>query len=248
MAHYVVGDVHGCLNELKGLVSQLNLQPDDTVYFLGDFLDKGPNPNGVVDYVRNLPCGVKAVMGNHEASYLVKAKKGNNPDGLTESNLEWLSELPHYLVEDMPGVYKGKVTLVHAGIFPAFYLNHPPLSEGPDLDPRFGYPTKKWRYRVERFRFCRYVNHGGNVVAFGTEKPEDTYWADTYKGKDGLVLYGHQHWDNPRKGFDSKGNLISLGLDTGCVYGNKLTAVRLEDMSFFHQAAEEVYARPLIEE
>lgn len=248
MAHYVVGDVHGCLEELRGLIFQLNLQAEDTVYFVGDFLDKGPNPNGVVDYIRNLPCRVEAVMGNHEASYAVKAKKGNNPDNISQDNLNWLAELPNYMVVDLPFVYKGKMTVVHAGIFPAFYLNHPPLTEGPDLDPRFGYPTKKWRYRVERFRFCRYVNPEGNVVSFGSEKPEDVYWADTYKGQDGLVVYGHQHWNEPKKTLNNQGELISLGVDTGCVYGNMLTAVRLEDMQFFHQKANQQYAKPLIEE
>ena len=247
MSHYVVGDVHGCLDELKGLVAQLNLQADDTVYFVGDFLDKGPNPNAVVDFVRGLPCTVKAVMGNHESTYMVKAKKGNNPDNVSQDNLDWMADLPTFLVEDMPFVHGGKLTVVHAGIFPAFYTNHRPLCEGPEEDPRNGFPTKKWRMRTERFRFCRFVNPEGNVVSFGAEKPEDVFWAERYDGRDGLVVYGHQHWEEPRKGFHN-GNLVSLGLDTGCVYGHKLTAVRLEDMTFFHQAANQRYAQPLIEE
>lgn len=246
MSHYVIGDIHGCYDELVNLVGQLELKDDDKVIFVGDFLDKGPSPNAVVDFVRGLP-NVQAVMGNHEAKYVTLAKKGKNPDNISEDNLRWLEDLPNYLVLDFPGVHKNKVTILHAGIFPAFYTNHKPVSEGYEEDPRNGFPTKKWRYRVDRFRFCRYVNPEGNVVAFGSEKPEDVYWAKTYKGQDGLVIYGHQHWENPNQGFMGD-TLISLGIDTGCVYGGKLTAVRLEDMYFYFQPANQRYAAPLIEE
>ena len=53
MKSYVIGDVHGCLAELTSLVESLPLEQGDTVVFLGDYIDRGPNSRGVIDYLHS---------------------------------------------------------------------------------------------------------------------------------------------------------------------------------------------------
>jgi predicted MPP superfamily phosphohydrolase len=68
MRTILIGDVHGCLEELKELVTQLSLSPSDCLVFVGDLLDKGPSPAETVRYVRQL--GALMVLGNHEEKHL----------------------------------------------------------------------------------------------------------------------------------------------------------------------------------
>jgi predicted MPP superfamily phosphohydrolase len=54
MRHIIIGDVHGCINELKSLIEKLQLEAEDKLYFIGDLIDKGPDSVGVVKFVREL--------------------------------------------------------------------------------------------------------------------------------------------------------------------------------------------------
>ncbi len=54
MKCYVIGDVHGCLEELSALVASLPLERHDTLVFLGDYIDRGPDSKGVVDHLTEL--------------------------------------------------------------------------------------------------------------------------------------------------------------------------------------------------
>ena len=70
MKCYVIGDVHGCLPELASLVESLPLERGDTVVFLGDYIDRGPDSKGVIDYLLELrKRGEQTTVflrGNHE--------------------------------------------------------------------------------------------------------------------------------------------------------------------------------------
>lgn len=65
-----IGDVHGCMHTLRYLVEyKLKIQPGDIVYFLGDYVDRGPDSRGVIDYILDMRAGgvmVEALKGNHE--------------------------------------------------------------------------------------------------------------------------------------------------------------------------------------
>ena len=63
---YVIPDVHGCNKTLKKLLKKLNLQKDDKLIFLGDYIDRGPDSYGVLQTVCNLPCETILLKGNHE--------------------------------------------------------------------------------------------------------------------------------------------------------------------------------------
>ncbi len=85
MSIYAIGDIHGCLNALKTIFKQNLIQKDDTVVFLGDYIDRGPNSKGVIDWlIKNKEnYNFKFILGNHEIMMLT-ARLSN------ERLIEWL--------------------------------------------------------------------------------------------------------------------------------------------------------------
>ncbi|TAE19346.1 MAG: serine/threonine protein phosphatase [Bacteroidetes bacterium] len=126
---YVIPDVHGCAQTLKTLVARLRLSPTDVLYFLGDYIDKGKNSAGVLDFILQLrqQYEVHTLRGNHEQNILETqveydrklfrafvAKINKSPDLLTAEDTivpvyeDFMRGLPYYL--ELPDVW-----LVHAG-------------------------------------------------------------------------------------------------------------------------------------
>ena len=209
----IIGDVHGCLNEFKRLVS---LFPSNTrIICAGDLLDKGPNPIETVQYARKI--GVECVMGNHEWKHVrkyLKADRGQ-AEGLTgeikhayrsftEADRAWLNACPTWI--EVPGGI-----VVHAGI-PADITMMPY-----DRYNRSGKYTQVF--------YVRYVDDKGKMVG-NTFKSEEglRFWADTYDGRFGKVYYGHQ----PFKRDVPVETDHTVGLDLACVFGGKLCAVLID--------------------
>ena len=68
---YAIGDIHGCLSALKELIGQLPIKPEDELVFLGDYIDRGPESKGVLDYlVANEKPNWRFLRGNHEQMLL----------------------------------------------------------------------------------------------------------------------------------------------------------------------------------
>lgn len=72
-----VGDIHGHLLELNLLLEFLNLQPEDTLITLGDYVDRGPDSRGVLEKLINLECNLISILGNHDEAML-NAKNGRS--------------------------------------------------------------------------------------------------------------------------------------------------------------------------
>lgn len=72
MKTFTIGDIHGCAKELSALIEELKVQPEDTVVFLGDYIDRGPDSKGVVEQILKLQkrCNVVTLKGNHEAMFI----------------------------------------------------------------------------------------------------------------------------------------------------------------------------------
>lgn len=88
---YLVGDVHGCLDELEALLSEIDPGPHDLLLFVGDLVRKGPESDGVVEYVRQLP-NAYSVRGNNEDK-LIQGR--TELDALDESTVDgYLASLP----------------------------------------------------------------------------------------------------------------------------------------------------------
>ncbi|MDE2322089.1 MAG: serine/threonine protein phosphatase [candidate division NC10 bacterium] len=189
---YVIGDIHGCLEPLHRLIAQLRLSEADEVVFLGDYVDRGPDSKGVVDYLLTLGGRYIFLMGNHERMFLdfLQGKERalflyNGGTATLESygglsripaaHLAFLERLrPYYETEDC--------LFVHAGIRPGI-----PLQDQDESD-------LLWI----REEFYAYPGRYPKTVIFGHTPMRE-------------VLM-----DEDR-----------IGIDTACVYGNKLTCLIL---------------------
>lgn len=127
---YVISDVHGKMNRLMRMLDEINFSKDDTLYILGDMVDRGPDPIGVIQFVMKSP-NVHAIMGNHDEMMFQALKYGDETqkarwarngcdttlegfNKLSEPEqkevLNFLEELPYYRV------IQDKYLLVHAGV------------------------------------------------------------------------------------------------------------------------------------
>lgn len=197
----VVGDVHGCADELEDLLERVEIDPSDRVYFVGDLIARGPGTNRVLARFREL--GAKGVIGNHELRMLeVRKARQRGHHGprlgpgherllgeLSEDDWATLEELPLWL--DLP---RHGVRLVHAGVVP-------------------GRPIEQQLVRdLTRIRSL--------ADGEGSDRYSEQSWASAYSGSPHLV-FGH----NARLGVQL--HECATGLDSGCVYGGSLTALVL---------------------
>ena len=251
MRTFIIGDVHGMLPELESLVGLLRPQEGDRFALLGDLVDKGPDSIGVVDYVRKLVGafpGSTVIAGNHEESALRlydKAQKAGNWDGirkvdkepwlrdLDSDRAEWIRSLPLFarLVD-----YPYHVMLVHGGLFPAYFDHYDAFpSDSPEDWHKGGGKLVDRMRRILRIRHV--YNPGalsdkgkdvsGQMVELGNEGPSTQRWADWYDGREGFVFFGH----DPSRSGEPIRYSHAVGMDTGAVFGGRLTAAILEDGS-----------------
>jgi hypothetical protein len=212
----VIGDVHGCLQELEDLLAACAHAADDRVIMVGDLVAKGPDSPGVLALLRRL--GARAVRGNHDQAVLRwhdPLVKGTAPDRgshhlkvareLKPEDWELLTQLPLYL-----HVPEHAMLVVHAGLVPSVPL----AQQSPDL-----------------LMNIRTLRPDGT----GSRRPDDgELWGKHWPGPE-LVLFGHHATAGLQR------HPHAIGLDTGCVYGGRLTAYVLPDDRFVSVAARRVY-------
>ncbi|WP_106403011.1 metallophosphoesterase family protein [Actinocorallia populi] len=116
----IVGDIHGCFEELIELLEKVDLRPDDLLISVGDLVDRGPDPGGVVEYFRERPNSV-VLMGNHERkhvrgvfSYAQEITRLQLGDRYAET-VDWMRTLPYYFENE-------QVRVVHAAMVPGVPL------------------------------------------------------------------------------------------------------------------------------
>lgn len=189
---YVIGDIHGCLAPLQRLMAQLHPTETDELVFLGDYIDRGPDSKGVIDYLLTLRGRYTFLMGNHERMFLdfLQGKQRflflYNGGTATVDSYGGLSRIPaaHLgFLEHLQPYYETEDYLfVHAGIRPGI-----PLQEQEEND-------LLWI----REEFYAYPGRYPKTIVFGHTPMRE-------------VLM-----DEDR-----------IGIDTACVYGNKLTCLIL---------------------
>jgi serine/threonine protein phosphatase 1 len=227
--NYVIGDIHGCFAELSDLIVKICEDSWDTksevhLWFVGDLIDKGPNSEAVLEsvFLNRWPrLTVHAILGNHEEKAIrwLNAEARGKVTGVQNQikNLWDYASLADYkeLMEEMPlwlSIPEHNILLVHGGIEPRMQELPPPTLMAAN------------RHQKNILR-TRYVSSDGRMIPLGEESLEkgDKWWADLYDGRFGTIIYGHQPHD------DIHYHPHAIGIDTGCVYGNKLTALRLAE-------------------
>ncbi|ULH14604.1 metallophosphoesterase [Deinococcus sp. KNUC1210] len=232
----LIGDVHGCLPELLDLLAQLGytVSPDlsvtppegRTAVFLGDLVDRGPDTPGVLRLVMGMVAAGHAlcVCGNHDAK-LRRALSGHQvkrTHGL-EVTFEQLSHTPPAFSEAVRGFLAGLPhhLVLDGGRLVAAHAGLPQAFQGRDSG----------RVRA----FALYGDTGQALDAQGLPLRRD--WAADYHGA-ALVVYGHTPVLRPRW----KNQTVNL--DTGCVFGGSLTALRYPELETCSVAARAVYREP----
>jgi len=209
----VVGDVHGCYDELLALVERAALKESDRVVCVGDLVVKGEKNREVLElFMRD--ARFSSVLGNHDRA-LVEYWKGERKElkpaqERCRAELEDGRERYAAFLEQLPAyIDLGSHVVVHAGLRPGVALEDQSVEDltelrtlGPDRTSRDG-------------------------VA----------WYEVYDG-DRVALFGHWPTWPPRRG------PRAIGLDTGCVYGYRLTAYVVETGEFFSVPALRAYDSP----
>lgn len=238
----IIGDVHGCYDELCTLLDQLGYRVDKKgayayppdrrkLAFVGDLVDRGPKTPQVLKLVMHMVTNEQAycVLGNHDGKLLRKLRGSNVQviHGLetTMEQLaqepEWFSEKVKIFLEGLVSHYvfdEGKLVVAHAGL----------------KEHLHGRESKKIR------DLAMFGETTGELDAQGL--PVRLNWSEDYKG-DALVVYGH----TPKKEAEHVHHTINI--DTGCVYGGKLTAFRYPEDEIVSVKAKKVYypsARPFL--
>jgi protein phosphatase len=238
----VIGDVHGCRAELELLLDELGyaIDRDDAgrpvnarhpggrrVIFLGDLVDRGPDTPGVLRLAMGMVAAgsALAVPGNHEAK-LLRALRGRQvtiSHGLAES----LSQL-----NEEPDSFRTEVEAFIDGLTSHFVL------DGGRLVVAHAGLSERLQGRASgRVRsFCLYGQTTGETDEYGL--PVRYPWAEEYRGR-AMVLYGH----TPVPGTQWVNN--TLCLDTGCVFGGRLTALQYPERTVRYVPARQVYYQPV---
>ncbi len=205
---FAIGDIHGCAGELRGLLAVLPLEPDSTVVFLGDYIDRGPESRQVIDTILELSESyhVVTLLGNHEAMFLdFMQDRSSQGAGLFIYN-------------------GGGATLASYGIEnPDAELPLPP-------DHRAFFRNLRVNYETDDYFFV----HAGlpdvpieQLLAHKHLKTmlwiRDKFLNSTFDwGR--TIIHGHTPVDD----VDIHANRINT--DTGCAYDNKLSAIELPTM------------------
>jgi predicted phosphodiesterase len=194
----IIGDVHGCVAELEFLLKHLDVGPADEVIFVGDLINKGPDSHGVVSIAREIKA--RSVLGNHERRLLHFHRTGETTY-LKEGDLPTIAALTvsdWLYLERMPltiSLPERNAIVAHGGFLPGI----PPRQQSEEV--------------VTRIQ----VIDANGQPAKRSQAPDAKPWADFWTGPE-FVLYGH----TPRRSVFRRP--YSIGLDTGCVYGGRLTA------------------------
>jgi polynucleotide kinase-phosphatase len=236
----VIGDIHGCRTELELLLTELGYdihrddqgravgahRADRRAVFVGDLVDRGPDTPGVLRLVMGMVAAGDAlcVPGNHE-SKLLRALRGRNVQvshGLAESLAQLAAE---------PVEFRAAVEQFVDGL-----ISHYVLDGGRLVVSHAGLIERYHGRASGRVReFCLYGQTTGETDEYGL--PVRYPWAQEYRGQ-AMVLYGHTpvpapEWVNN-----------TLCLDTGCVFGGRLTALRYPERDLVSIPAAEVYYQP----
>jgi bis(5'-nucleosyl)-tetraphosphatase (symmetrical) len=258
MAVYAIGDIQGCYAELRQLLDTIRFDPaKDKLWFVGDLVNRGPESLECLRFVKSLGDRAIVTLGNHDLSLLMimagaKQLTGHHTTGDVlrakdrDEIFDWLRHRP--LLHHDPEL---DYVLIHAGLPPQWdiatatrcarelesclrgndYLQYFQNMYGdkPDLWSEDLRDAERLRFITNCFTRMRYCTREGKLDLKAKGKPEKQqsglypwFQVPDRRSSDARILFGH--WST--LGLVQQNNVTSL--DTGCVWGGSLTAMRLD--------------------
>lgn len=223
-----IGDIHGCIDEFNELLKKVSYNRNtDRVILLGDLIDRGPDSVAVIRKAREL--GLESVMGNHEHKYTKWFRsQGTRVDvydrrdfysQLSDQDISYIQSMPTYIELD-------DVIVVHAGLKPGILVSN---------------QTK------DDLMYLRYTDADRKFISLkkinrlGKEETGAIFWTQFWHGPKSVV-YGHNvhSYEEPLIEERSPG-VTCYGLDTGCCFGGRLTALIWETKEIVQVQAKRAY-------
>ena len=257
MATYAIGDIQGCFDELKDLLREFGFSKrKDRLWFVGDLVNRGPKSLEVLRFVRDLGERAVVVLGNHDLHLVTqfegferKRKDDTFDDVLAAKDarefVDWLRTRPMAHADE-------RHAMVHAGLLPQWSIEKS-LALGNEVERALRAPTyreflknmygskpEQWseslggwdRLRIvvnamTRMRFC--TRDGKMEFQAKGAKPPPGYlpWYETRPARELPMVFGH--WSQLGLRLDPHVTC----LDSGCVWGGSLSALRLEDRALY---------------
>jgi len=263
MATYAIGDIQGCYQSFRKLLKKIKFDSTkDRLWLAGDMINRGPNSLAVMEFILSNSSNIRCVLGNHDLHFLAVANECHaaNPKDtfldILQSNLKypvitWLSKQPLARYNKLQNVL-----MTHAGLLPSwsyqealkyskevsqtlqssgayqFYVSM--YGNQPDIWQRELKGLDRLRFITNVFTRMRYCHSNGRLELNTKSTPSAEnahlfpWFALDNHHYDGNIVFGH--WAS-LMGKTSRKRVVAL--DTGCVWGGKLTALRLEDKSLF---------------
>lgn len=260
MALYLIGDVQGCDQALQRLLDEISFSPSrDTLYLLGDLVNRGPDSAGVLRRLMGYGAAAQCLLGNHDLHLLAIAhgvRKPHRKDTLQgvldapdrSAMLDWLRQQRMAMRQSVQGQ---EILMVHAGVLPAWSADQTlalaaeveAVLRGPELSDflpqMYGNEPARWSDTLTGAARLRVIVNALTRLRFCT--PDGSMEFDTTAGADGAPV-GYQPWYEVA-GRRTAGITVAFGhwstlgwlerpdviaLDTGCVWGGALSALRLD--------------------
>ena len=261
MATYAIGDLQGCFDSLQELLGEIGFrETDDRLWFVGDLVNRGPQSLEILRFVKSLGDHAVSVLGNHDLHLLmiadgrIKAHRKDTLDAILdapdrEELLTWLRELPLMHAD-------GEYAMVHAGLLPSWNVakaldlarETETVLQGPDwrglMAQMYGNQPDQWDDALSGYERARVIINAMTRLRVCTA---DGRMEFSHKGRIEDIPPGYMPWFRVpgRKStnmtiicghWSAIGLLVEknlMALDSGCLWGRRLSAVRLEDRRIF---------------
>jgi bis(5'-nucleosyl)-tetraphosphatase (symmetrical) len=266
MATYAIGDIQGCYNEYQRLLEKIRFDPaQDKLWLVGDLVNRGPDSLQVLRLVKSLGEKAITVLGNHDLHLLAvaagatKLHRSDTLDDILKAPdcddlLAWLRQqrllhaengfvlvhaglLPQWGIEQAASLAREVETALRGKDYPAFF------------EHMYGNTPKLWSESLSGYKRLRVITNAFTRMRICTPQGEMEF---NFKGEVDDIPKGYLPWFNLTQRQSEAATIIfghwsALGLkltanvialDTGCLWGGQLTALRLEDRQIFQVSCE----------
>ena len=274
MATYAIGDIQGCYDSLRRLLDLCAFDPAaDRLWLVGDLVNRGPKSLETLRLIKSLGPAALTVLGNHDL-YLMMVAEGGAKFRAKDDTLQPIfdapdcAELIHWLRQQPLCHTEGEYCLVHAGLLPQWTAARArelsceveTVMQGPDYREfilnLWGSEPAGWSDDLTGWSRLRVIVNAMTRMRFCTPKGVMEFKA---KGKLNNTPAGHLPWFDAPKRKSANAVLVTghwsalglkitpnlLALDSGCLWGGHLTALRLEDRRVFQVDCSVGEALPL---